>query len=97
MDSEPIFDVAHLGHVELLTAKHDASVQFFTDVLGMEVVAESGPSTYLRCWGDYEEYSLKLTASQDAGVGHTALRAMSRGHSNAACALLRRPVPESVG
>ncbi|WAH42547.1 VOC family protein [Alicyclobacillus fastidiosus] len=79
MDSEPIFDVAHLGHVELLTAKHDASVQFFTDVLGMEVVAESGPSTYLRCWGDYEEYSLKLTASQDAGVGHTALRAMSRG------------------
>ena len=32
---ELIFDVAHLGHVEILTPKPDASLRFFEDILGM--------------------------------------------------------------
>jgi catechol 2,3-dioxygenase len=71
------FDIAHLGHVELLTPSFDESLWFFVEVLGMEEVARLGRSAYLRCWGDYEQYSLKLTAHEQAGIGHTALRAMS--------------------
>lgn len=71
------FDVAHLGHVELLTPKFQESVEFFTNILGMEEVYRENQSAYLRCWGDYEEYSIKLTESNQAGVGHTALRMMS--------------------
>jgi catechol 2,3-dioxygenase len=74
---EPIHDIAHLGHVELLTPKLNESASFFTDILGMQEVDRNGESIYLRCWGDYEEYSLILTKSEQAGVGHTALRAMS--------------------
>jgi catechol 2,3-dioxygenase-like lactoylglutathione lyase family enzyme len=37
MTPEPIFDLAHLGHVELLTPKPDASLKFFVDVMGMTV------------------------------------------------------------
>ncbi|WP_462412986.1 catechol 2,3-dioxygenase [Neobacillus sp. Marseille-QA0830] len=74
---EPIHDIAHLGHVELLTPKLEESVSFFTDILGMQEVYRYGESAYLRCWGDYEEYSLILTKSAQAGVGHTALRTMS--------------------
>ncbi|WAH38068.1 catechol 2,3-dioxygenase [Alicyclobacillus dauci] len=77
MGKELMFDVAHVGHVELLTPKHDESLRFFTDIMGLEIAGQNGPSTYLRCWGDYEMYSLKLTQSEQAGVGHTALRAMS--------------------
>jgi catechol 2,3-dioxygenase len=74
---EPVQDVAHVGHVELLTPTPDESLRYFHDVLGMEVAARAGDSVYLRGFGDYELASLKLTASADAGVGHLALRATS--------------------
>ena len=74
---EPILDVAHLGHVELLTPKPEESVGFFRDVLSMQETAREGQSVYLRGWGDYERYSLKLTEAKQAGLGHTAFRAMS--------------------
>lgn len=77
IQEEPINDIAHLGHVELLTPTLNESASFFTDILGMQEVDRIGDSIYLRCWGDYEEYSLILTKSEQAGVGHTALRTMS--------------------
>ena len=43
----------------------------------MEVAGESGDSVYLRGFGDYERSSLKLTAPQQAGVGHIAYRTHS--------------------
>lgn len=70
-------EVAHLGHVELLTPRPDESMTFFTDVLGLEVTQRQGQSVFLRAWGDYERHTLKLTEAPTAGVGHTAWRAMS--------------------
>ena len=75
--TEPILDVAHLGHVELLTPKPAESVWYFTEVLGMEMVHEEGGSAYLRGYGDYATTTLKLTESKQAGVGTIAWRAMS--------------------
>ena len=37
--NEPIWDLAHLGHVEMLTPKLDQSARFFTDIMGMSVTA----------------------------------------------------------
>src|SRR5579864_3774982 len=48
MASEPIYDVAHLGRVELLTPTLDASLDFFVSVLGMDEVDQRGDSVYLR-------------------------------------------------
>ena len=70
-------DLAHIGHVELLTPRSEASLRFFEQVLGMEVEATEGRSVFLRGWGDYQRYSLKLTESEEAGLGHMALRAWS--------------------
>ena len=77
MTSEPIFDLAHLGHMEMLTPKPDESLKFFVDVMGMTVSGQKGESVYLRGWDDYERYSLKLTASKTSGMEHMALRARS--------------------
>lgn len=74
---EPRHDIAHLGHVELLTPKPQESVEFFRDILGMSEVARQGQSVYLRGWGEYELCSLKLTESAQPGIGHTAFRAAS--------------------
>lgn len=74
---EPIYDIAHLGHVELLTPTPEESLWFFTEVLGMEEVADEERSVYLRAFGDYELYTLKLTESDRAGSGNIAWRATS--------------------
>ncbi|MFY9622768.1 MAG: hypothetical protein WAJ91_00085, partial [Rhodoplanes sp.] len=64
---ESIYDIAHLGHLELLTPKFDESLRFFVDVMGMTESGQAGSSVYLRGWDDYERYSLKLTASNTSG------------------------------
>jgi catechol 2,3-dioxygenase len=76
-DSEPrpIRDLAHLGHVELLSPRPVESLEFFHTVFGMEVEAREGQSAFLRGWGDYQRYCLKLTEARQAGLGHLAFRA----------------------
>jgi catechol 2,3 dioxygenase len=75
--SEPIHDLAHIGHAELLTPYPEESLNFFVELFGMEIEAREGQSVYLRGWGDYQRYSLKLTESELPGLGHMALRAWS--------------------
>jgi catechol 2,3-dioxygenase len=75
--SEPIHDLAHIGHAELLTPFAAESERFFVELFGMEVEGREGSSVFLRGWGDYQRYSLKLTESELPGLGHIAIRACS--------------------
>jgi catechol 2,3-dioxygenase len=75
--SEPIHDLAHIGHVELLTPFPDESLRFFVELFGMEIEHTAGRSAYLRGWGEYQPYGLKLTESPKPGLGHLAIRAWS--------------------
>jgi len=70
-------DLAHLGHLELLTPKPEESLWFFTNVLGMTESGREGDSVYLRAYDDYERHSLKLTAWKLPGMGHVAYRTRS--------------------
>lgn len=74
---EPLREIAHLGHIELLTPRPDDSLCYFRDLLGMEVAHSEGPSVYLRGWGDYAASTLKLTEAKQAGVGRIGWRAIS--------------------
>jgi catechol 2,3 dioxygenase len=76
-NDEPILDIAHLGHLEMLTPKFEESARFFIDVMGMTQSGAQGDSIYLRGWDDYERYSLKLTASKTSGMAHVAFRTRS--------------------
>lgn len=75
--NEPIWDIAHLAHVEMLTPKLDESTRFFTDIMGMSISAVVGDSVYLRAYDDYEHHTLKLTASPQPGMRHYAWRTRS--------------------
>lgn len=78
MEFHPTFgDIAHLGHVELLTPRFDESVAFFTEIMGLHIAGRDETSIYLRAWGDYERFTLQLTRSSRAGLGHAAFRARS--------------------
>ena len=43
----------------------------------MQIEHREGQSVFLRGWGEYQPYGLKLTESELPGLGHTALRAWS--------------------
>lgn len=67
-------DVAHLGHVEVLTDRFEESLDFFTRVYGLKLTERDADHAWLRAWDDYEHHSLKLTRSATTGVGHIAYR-----------------------
>ena len=77
MQTEPIVDLAHPGHLELLTPKPEESLHFFVSVMDMTESGREGDSVYLRAYDDYERHSLKLTASKLPGLGHVAYRTRS--------------------
>jgi catechol 2,3-dioxygenase len=70
-------DIAHLGHVELLTPDLDGSVRFFTEILGLTETRREGDSVHLRTFDDYELTSLVLTGHQTSGLRRMALRTSS--------------------
>ncbi len=43
----------------------------------MEIEGREGQSVFLRGWGDYQRYSLKLTESETSGMRMLGLRAWS--------------------
>jgi catechol 2,3-dioxygenase len=72
-----VTDLAHIHHAELLTPEPERSLAYFHDVLGMEIESRAGQSVFLRGWGEYQPYSLKLTEAATSGLDHLALRASS--------------------
>ena len=75
--NEPLQDIAHLGHLELLTPKPLESLWYFTELLGLDAVHAEGQSVYLRGYGDYATTTFKLTEAPAPGIGHVAWRAVS--------------------
>ncbi len=68
---------SQLAHIELLTTSLSETVDFFSDIVGLDLIDREGPSAYLRGWGDYFHHTLKLTASDKPGLGHLGWRADS--------------------
>jgi catechol 2,3-dioxygenase len=60
--------------VELFTPTFEESLWFFTEVLAMDRVDSGEGSAHLRTWDDYELFSLKLTARENAGIGKVGVR-----------------------
>lgn len=71
-------DLAHIHHAELLTPLPEESLRFFVDVFGMQIEHQADRSAYLRGWGEYQPYGLKLTESPLPGLGHMAVRAWTQ-------------------
>jgi catechol 2,3-dioxygenase len=74
----PRYDIAHVGHVELLSPEPEASLRFFVDVLGLTENGREGNSVYLRTWDDYEHHTVKLTAHDTSGIRRVGLRTSSQ-------------------
>jgi catechol 2,3-dioxygenase len=67
--------ISQLAHVELITPTPQDSVDFWTQVIGLEETTREGQSVYLRGWGDRFHHTLVLTEGAQPGVGHIGWRA----------------------
>ena len=67
--------LSQLAHVELTTPAPQASLEFWTQVVGLEETARDGQSVYLRAWGDRFHHTLQLTEGAQVGLGHVGWRA----------------------
>lgn len=76
-DMSPPHEISHLARVELLSPKPQETLDFFTKFLGMYVSHREGQSVFLRGYEDPYQWSLKITESPTAGMGHAALRTSS--------------------
>jgi catechol 2,3-dioxygenase len=66
-----------MAHVELLTTNLSETVYFYTEIVGMDETGRDENSVYLRAWGDYFLYTLKVTQSDKKGLGVIGWRADS--------------------
>ncbi len=74
--TEPL-DVAQLVSVALYSPKPDETVNFFYEMLGMEISHREGQSVYLRAYEDFYQYTLKITERDQPGLEEVTWRARS--------------------
>ena len=67
--------VMRIGHASLKVMDMGAAVKHYTDVLGMKVTMEDkSGNVYLKCWDEWDRYSIILTPSDEAGMNHVAYK-----------------------
>jgi catechol 2,3-dioxygenase len=67
--------VMRIGHVSLKVMDIQAAVKHYRDVIGMTVTMEDkSGNVYLKCWDEWDRYSVILTPSDQAGMNHVAYK-----------------------
>lgn len=70
--------VIRLGHVQIRVMNIDEAVDHYTNVIGMTVTATGlDGKVYLKCWDEWDKFSLILEPSDSAGLDHLAFKVAS--------------------
>ena len=69
--------LSHLAHIEVTAPDVEASVKFYEEQVGLTVFAREGGKVYLRCWGDYYNYSLVIGPGDQPSLAAMAWRTTS--------------------
>ena len=59
--------VLRLGRVELRVLDLEKSVDYYTNIIGLEETGRIGNSVYLKAWDEWDHHSVILTKSNTAG------------------------------
>lgn len=67
--------IMRIGHVNLRVMDMAAAVKHYEKVLGLKKTMEDKQgNVYLKCWDEWDKYSLILTPSDQAGMEHIAYK-----------------------
>ena len=56
--------VLRIGRVELRVLDLEKSVDYYTNIIGLEETGRVGNSVYLKAWDEYDHHSVILTKSK---------------------------------
>jgi catechol 2,3-dioxygenase len=72
--------VLRIGHASLKVMDMEAAKRHYTKVLGLKVTMEDkAGNVYLKCWDEWDKYSVILTPSDQAGMNHVAYKVEKDG------------------
>jgi len=67
--------VLRIGHASLRVMDIAAAVKHYEEVLGLKtVMKDNAGNVYLKCWDEWDKYSIILTPSDRAGLNHVAYK-----------------------
>jgi catechol 2,3-dioxygenase len=67
--------VLRIGHASLRVMDMEAAKRHYTKVLGLKITMEDkAGNVYLKCWDEWDKYSVILTPSDQAGMNHVAYK-----------------------
>jgi len=67
--------ISRIGHASLRVMDMAAAVRHYEKVLGMKKTMEDKHgNVYLKCWDEWDKYSLVLTPADQAGMNHVAYK-----------------------
>ena len=67
--------VMRIGHANIKVMDMAAAVKHYENVIGMKVVhTDAQDNVYLKCWDEWDKFSLILTQSDRAGLNHVAYK-----------------------
>lgn len=69
--------VLRLGRVELKVLDLDKSVNYYTNIIGLEETGRVGNSVFLKAWDEFDHHSVILTKSKSPGLAHMAFKVES--------------------
>lgn len=67
--------VMRIGHISIKVMDMNAAVRHYEKVIGMKITHKDAKgNVYLKCWDEWDKYSLVLTPSDQAGMNHVAYK-----------------------
>lgn len=63
-----------IGRLELRVLDLSESVDYYTNVIGLEVTGKDEERVYLKAWDEYDHHSIILKQSESAGMDHVAFK-----------------------
>src|SRR6218665_2523766 len=70
-----IMGVMRIGHASLKVMDMAAALRHYENVLGMKVtMQDKAGNVYLKCWDEWDTFSVVLTPADEAGLNHVAYK-----------------------
>ena len=67
--------VMRIGHISIKVMNMAEALKHYENVIGMKVThTDAAGNVYLKCWDEWDKYSVILTPSNQAGFNHVAYK-----------------------
>jgi catechol 2,3-dioxygenase len=67
--------VMRIGHISIKVMDMQASLKHYENVIGMKTThTDADGNVYLKCWDEWDKFSVILTPSDQAGLNHVAYK-----------------------